>query len=416
MLTKTPPTPPLAKDIHLGEFVGLIAILMAMTALSLDMMLPALPDIGQALGLREPNHRQLVITFFLLGFAFGQLIFGPLSDRFGRKRPLYVGLAIYTAGSLLALFAQDATTMFAGRALQGFGAAGPRVIAVAIVRDRFSGHAMARIMSFVLMIFVAVPVLAPSAGQGIMLHGPWRGIFVALLVIGLAALLWAWARLPETQAPEARRPLTFGRLADTARTIVTTRQTVGYTLAFGFCYGILMTYIGSAEQIFVDLYGQRAWFPLMFGGTALAVLFSGLVNSRLVGHLGPRRVGHLALLGLVLVCGAMACAGFPEKPPLIVFILFATATMFCFSLISPNFNALAMEPMGKIAGAASSFVGFYTTAVAAAFGWIAGQAFDGSVRPLTIGFTIMGCAALAAVLVTERGAFARRHPKAPGSH
>ena len=394
-------------DLAFGEFVALIASMMALTALAVDIMLPALGQIGVALRLPEDNDRQLVITFYLLGFAAGQPFFGPLSDRFGRRKPLYAGLLLFAVASVIAATASSASEMFAARALQGFGAAAPRIIGIAIVRDRFAGRGMARVMSFVMMVFIVVPIIAPSIGQGLIQFAAWRWIFAALVAASFATLLWAWLRMPETHSADRRVPLTIGRLRTAIRTIVTTRQTFGYAAAFGFVFGLLMAYIGSAEQIFIDVYQLGEAFPLVFGAIASVMILASITNARLVERVGMRRVSHLALLGLIGVCGLMALAGYPEKPPLLGFGLFIAATFFCFGLMAPNFNAMAMEPVGHIAGTASSFVGFYTTTAGAFFGYLIGQSFNGSVRPLAIGFTLLAVAALITVLIVERGRLAQ---------
>jgi DHA1 family bicyclomycin/chloramphenicol resistance-like MFS transporter len=394
-------------DISFSEFVGLIAAMMALTALAIDIMLPALGDIGRDIGLTQDNHRQFVITYYLIGFAVGQIVFGPLSDRFGRKPPLYGGLLLLAAASILSAVADSAFVMFAARALQGFGAAAARIIAVAIVRDRFAGREMARVMSFVMMIFIVIPIFAPLIGQAVMQFASWRWIFGALVIASFLTVLWAWLRMPESHPQEKRLPLSIERLGFAVRTVFATRQTVGYSAAFGFFFGVLMGYIGSVEQIFVNVYGLGDRFPLVFGAIAFFMIPSFFLNSVLVRRAGMRRVSHLALIGYLAACGLMALAGYPEKPPLLVFSLFIVATFFCFGLIGPNFNAMAMEPMGAIAGTASSFVGFCTTTAGAFFGFLVGQSFDGTVRPLTIGFTLLGLGAFICVLITERGKLAR---------
>ncbi|NJM34404.1 MAG: multidrug effflux MFS transporter [Rhodomicrobium sp.] len=389
-----------------AEFVTLIALMMALTALSVDIMLPALGTIGNDLGLDADNDRQLIIIVYLAGFAAGQVVFGPLSDRFGRKRPLYAGLAVYALASIAAAQADSAATMFAARALQGVGAAAPRIIAIAIVRDRFAGRQMARVMSFVMMVFIVTPILAPSLGESVMHLAPWRAIFAILFLASLVTLAWAALRLAETHPPELRLPLTPGRLSAALVTVVTTRQTAGYAIGFGFFFGVLMSYIASAEQIFVDVYGLGKSFPLVFGAIASVMIAAALINARLVGTFGMRRVSHIALLAFIGVCGVMALFGYPQKPPLALFCLFIASAFFCFGLIGPNFNALAMEPVGHIAGTASSFIGFYTTGAGAIFGYLVGQSFDGTVRPLAIGFSLLAIGALIAVLITERGRLA----------
>jgi DHA1 family bicyclomycin/chloramphenicol resistance-like MFS transporter len=399
--------------ISFGEFVALIAVMMALTALAIDIMLPALGQIGQDLGLAEANHRQYVITYYLVGFAVGQIFFGPASDRYGRKRPIYAGFLLFAAASLLAAVAESAWVMFLARVLQGFGAASARIIAIAIVRDRFAGREMARVMSFVMMMFIVIPIFAPLMGQGVMQVAPWRWIFVALVAASLVALAWIWLRLPETHPEEKRLPLSAERLSAAVWTVATTRQTVGYAAAFGFFFGVLMSYVGSVEQIFVDVYGLGTSFPLVFGAIACFMIPSFFLNSVLVRRAGMRRVSHFSLLAFLAACMLMAAAGYPEKPPLILFCLFIVATFFCFGLIGPNFNAMAMEPVGHIAGTASSFIGFFTTTAGAFFGFLVGQSFDGTVRPLTIGFTLLGAAAMTCVLIVERGKLGRPQHEPP---
>ncbi len=404
--TKDTPAASRQADMDFPEFVALMALMMGLTALAVDIMLPALADIGAAMQVAGPNDRQLVITFYLFGFAFGQMIFGPLSDRLGRKRPLAAGLVIFALADLVALLAINAPMLFAARAAQGFGAAAPRVIALAIIRDRFAGREMARVMSFVMMVFVLMPILAPAIGQSVMQIVIWRGVFGVLLIIALVVLAWSQLRLRETRAEGQR---TAVPLTGAIRTIFTSRQTIGYATAFSFFFGIMMSYISSAEQIFIDIYQLGDAFPLVFASVSSALILAAFANSRLVVRYGMRRVSHLALIAFLCVCVIMALSGFPERPPLVAFCLFMSATFFCFGLMAPNFNALAMEPMGSVAGTASSFIGFYTTAAGACFGTLIGQSFDGTVRPLTIGFVLLGTAALLSVVVTERGRLARPH-------
>jgi DHA1 family bicyclomycin/chloramphenicol resistance-like MFS transporter len=394
-------------DIHFTEFVALMAVLIGITALSIDIMLPALADIVGAYGVDGENDRQLIITFYLAGFALGQPFVGPLSDRFGRKPVLIVGLALYLLGAALALIAPSFSTLLAARALQGMGAASPRITSMAIVRDRFVGRHMARVMSFIMMVFIIVPIMAPTIGQGIVLLGHWSWIFAFMLCAAALALTWSALRLPETRAPEDRILLSVAALSRAFKTVVTSRRTVGYSVAMGFLFSALMAYVGTAQQIFVDVYGLGSLFPLMFGGMAACLALASFTNSRLVGKLGMRRVSHTALIAYILVNGCVAAFGFPARPPLWVLGLSIGGSLYCFGLIAPNFNALAMEPMGHVAGMAASAIGFYTAAAGAFFGWIVGQQFDGSVRPLTIGFAIFGLLAMITVLITERGVLMR---------
>ncbi|MGD9866952.1 MAG: multidrug effflux MFS transporter [Hyphomicrobiales bacterium] len=394
-----------AKAPPMPEFIAIIASMMAMTALSIDIMLPALPQIGRAFGLEEPNARQLVVTMYVLGFAFGQVVYGPLSDALGRKPVLFAGLAVFALASLGTMTAGDYTTLLAARALQGFGGGAPRVIAVAIVRDLHGGRRMARIMSFAMMVFIIIPIIAPGVGELLTLVGHWTWVFGFLFVMSLLIMAVAMLRLPETRPPSARAPLTPAWLGGALRETLSSRLTVGYTVATGFIFGCLMSYVNTAQQIFVGIFGLGQLFPLAFGGIAVALAFAAMANARLVERVGMRRLSHAALAGFVLVAvthlGLTLALG--HELPLLAYCAMLAANIFCFGFIMPNFNAIAMEPLHRVAGTASSFIGFFTTAVGAVMGWIVGQQFAGTVVPLLAGYAGLSALALAAVFVTERG-------------
>ncbi|MGM0584754.1 MAG: multidrug effflux MFS transporter [Pseudomonadota bacterium] len=386
------------------EFVALMACLMAMTALSIDIMLPALPRIREDYGLVDENLQQLVVTFYVLGFGAGQLFYGPLSDRFGRKGVLGFGLALYAAASLLCAMAGSFEVLLGGRFAQGVANAAPRVIAIAVVRDLYGGRRMAEVMSFVMMVFIIVPALAPALGSGILLFAGWPVMFVFLAAVACAILIWTGIRLPETRPPELREPLSVRWLLSAFGETISTRQTLGYALATAAVFGGMMGYINSAQQIFVETYDLGRLFPLAFGAVAVALAVAAIVNSRLVVSVGMRRIGHTAVCGFLGV--ALLHAGLQYAfglLPLSLFLGLMTAQLFCFGFIMPNYNALAMEPMGRIAGTASSFVGAVTTGGAAFLGWIVGQSYDGSALPLSLGFAGFGALALALTLATERG-------------
>jgi MFS transporter, DHA1 family, multidrug resistance protein len=397
------------------EFVALMALLMALTALSVDVMLPALPQIGRSLGVAQGNDRQLILSVYLGGFALGQFLFGPFSDRFGRKPPLLFGLVLYTAGTLFALASTSFAGLLAARVLQGVGAASPRVIALAIVRDRFEGREMSRVMSFITMVFIVVPMLAPSVGEGILQVSNWRSIFVLLLFVVLLCGGWVTLRLPETRAPGDRLPLSAHAMWHAVKLVTATRQTIGYVVAMGFVFGLLVSYVMSSEQIFVEVYGLGARFPIAFGSIAAFMIAASLVNASAVRKMGMRGISHRALFGALAACAVMGLLGFPEKPPLLLFCAFMAAVFFCFGIMMPNFNALAMEPMAHVAGTASSVAGFYSTTAAAILGTLIGRSFEGGVRPLCIGITLLFFATLLVLLVTERFKL-MRHKTAPLVH
>ncbi len=389
-----------AHDLSQVEFIALIALMMALTALSIDMMLPALPAIGEALGVMDPNDRQIVIISYVAGFSLGQLAYGRLSDTFGRKPVLMFGLAVFVVGSLVASRSSSFPMLLAARIVQGLGAAAPRVIAVAIVRDLYVGRNMARIMSFAMMTFIIVPVLAPSVGLGILAIGTWRWMFELLLVVGLIVAVWAGFRLPETRSEEdATHPLSLGASLKLA---IETPQTLAYALAGGCMFGCLMGYVSSAEQVFVDVYKLGDNFPFAFGGIASLMALASLTNAQLVENLGMRRVSHWALIGFTLVSFALAGAAALGVASFTLFAVLMAAIFFQFGLIAPNFNALAMEPQGHNAGMASSLIGFTTTGMGAVFGGVIGHYFNGSVLPLTLGFACLSLAAFVIVLGLER--------------
>lgn len=395
-----------------AEFVTIVAALIALTALSIDIMLPALPAMREAFGVLDPNRQQLVITSYLIGFAIGQVFYGPLSDWLGRRPVLFGGLAVYVIASFGCLVAGTFDALLLARFVQGLASASPRVVAIAVVRDAFGGRRMAEVMSFVMMVFVVVPVFAPSVGDIFLIAGSWHLIFAFLCVFGVAILAWTALRLPETHPASVREPMSIGWVARAYGLSMSTLQTCGYTLAASVIFGTLMAYIHSAQQIFVVTYDVGGWFPVLFGCVALTTALAAFANSRLVGRAGMRRVSHAAVIGFVAVSlvhlGIDLAFG---RPPLAVFIVLMALNLFCFGLIMPNFNSIAMEPMGRIAGTASSFIGAVTTALGTVLGLWVGQEFDGGVTPLLVGFLAFGLGCLAIVLITEKGRlFGSSHP------
>ncbi len=387
--------------------------MMALNALAIDSMLPALPAIGADLGVANENSRQWVVTAYLLGFGAAQLIYGPVADRFGRKSVLLFGVGVYVMFSLLATLAPTFETLILARIGQGLGSACTRVLAVSIVRDRYEGRTMARVMSFSFLVFLGVPILAPSLGQLIMLVGPWRWIFAGLGLIGVGLIVWASLRLPETLKPEDRLPIQVKRLTSAYRTALTDRTALGYTLAMTAITGALFGFINSSQQIFADVFDAEAAFPAVFALIAGGIAVASLVNARLVVRLGSRKISHTALIGFTTVSAVHAAVALSGHETLITFAVLQTLTMFCFGLIAGNFGAMAMETMGHIAGTAASIQGFISTVFGSLLGFAVGQQFNGTTVPMSLGFTVFGLTALALVLFAERGRLFRAHHQPP---
>ncbi len=385
------------------EFVAIVAAIMALNPLAMDLMLPGLPDVARAFHLGNINHAQAVLSVFLTGFGAGQFIIGPLADRFGRRPVLLGGLLLYGIASLLAIVAPSFETLLLARALQGLSTAAARVIATSIVRDCYSGRRMAGVMSLAMMIFISVPVIAPSFGQAIMLAAEWHGIFIVLLVYGVLTLSWVIIRLPETLPLSERKSLAVGEVAKNFLQTIKTRQTFGYALAAGSVQGILFGYVLSSQQIFTGIYGLGHYFPLAFAAIAIGIAVAGFLNSRIVGRYGMRMISHIALVAQLAIATVMLIAALAGYLPLSLFMILATGSLFTFGLMFSNFSALAMEPQGHIAGTASSLFGSITTLIGIAVGSAIGQYYDGTLIPLATGALLSSVVALAVVFVVEKG-------------
>lgn len=391
------------RPMRFPEFVLVIASIMALNPLAMDIMLPSLPDIGASFKIADANRLQTVLSTFLFGFGLGQFVIGPLSDRFGRRPVLLLGMGVYCIASLLAIVAPSFETLLLARALQGLGTSATRVIATSIVRDCYAGRRMASVMSLVMMIFIAVPVVAPSIGQAIMLLAEWHGVFVVLMVYGVFALIWSAWRLPETLPLSERKSLALRDVFNAYRQTVTNRQTLGYAIAAGGVQGTLFAFVFTAQQVFTEIFHLGHYFPLAFAAIAIGVALAGFLNSRFVGRLGMRVISHGALVGYVAVAGVMLAAVKFGVLSLPVFMGLSALMMFAFGLVFANFTALAMEPQGHIAGTASSLYGTITTLLGIGIGYIIGQDYDGTLMPFATGFFICTLAALSVVAIVEKG-------------
>jgi DHA1 family bicyclomycin/chloramphenicol resistance-like MFS transporter len=393
------------RRLSIPEFVTLLAMMTSIMALSIDAILPALGEISHELQLASENDAQLVVSAMFFGFAIGQIIAGPLADSFGRKPVIYLGYLIFISGCVMSLFASSFSLMLLGRVLQGLGAAAPRVVGIALVRDCYEGRAMARIMSIVMAIFIIVPAIAPAIGQGIMLIAGWRAIFVLLLVMALVALFWFMLRQPETLPEGARRPFSLAKILQGIREIAGYRAMTGYTLAAGVIFGAFLGYLNSAQQVFQTTYGTGPWFAVYFGCAALAIGAASVINSKYVMHLGMRYLTWRALCVLTAISVAFSgvVLAFAGIPPLWAFMFWLLVAFFCIGILFGNFNALAMEPIGHMAGLGAAVIGSVSTLISLPLGWAIGASFNGTVTPLVTGFAILGAVSLAVVRWTERG-------------
>lgn len=393
------------KQLSSRELIALVAAMMALTALSIDLVLPAFDDIRIAFDLAPDSPATAgLITSFFFGMALTQLAYGTLSDRFGRKRVLYAGLALFAAGSVGAAVSTSMDMMLISRFIWGLGAAGPRVITLSVIRDVYEGEHMARIMSFIMAVFILIPMVAPSIGAGLIAIAPWRSVFWFCTAYAVAVALWT-LRLPETLQPGNRIELNVGAVLGAVRKVVTNRQTMGYTISLTLLSGVFLSYLASSERIWEEVFDRGDQFPLIFGGIAAVLGIALVVNGLIVGKVGVTRVAHISLAAypiaaLVLLAITVQGGG---TPGFWIYVVALTLPMTAQSLLIPNFNTLALAPVGEVAGTASAVIGTISTAGGALLGTIIDRAFDGSVTPLSIAFVLAGIGALLVTWVTERG-------------
>ncbi len=392
-----------------GEFVALIAVMFATIAFSIDSMLPALPEIGAELSPHDVNRAQLVLTSFVLGMGLGTFFTGPLSDAFGRRSVIFAGSALYIAAAAVAWASPSLELVLAARVLQGIGAAAPRIVGVAIVRDLFSGREMAKLMSLAMMIFTIFPAFAPLMGSGIIALVGWRGIFAAFILFSVVSIGWMALRLPESLAPENRRPFRAPMLWDAVRQMVT-HPTVRLSIAVqALCLGMLFSMLTMVQPVYDKVFDRADSFPVWFGAVALVSGSASVLNAALVVRVGMRRMvtwslgGQILLSGLVLIVGRI---GLPGDALFFVFVGWQASIFFIAGTTLGNLNAIAMEPMGHIAGMAASVIGAISTVIAAAIAAPVGLLFDGSLLPLSL--SIFTLASIAFALMLAMGRIERR--------
>ena len=373
------------------EFIALMASLMSVVALAIDALLPALELIGFSIGTVEASDNQLIIIMIFLGLGVGPLLFGPISDSLGRKPIVYMGFAIFIVASFICVYADSLEMMVAGRILQGIGLSAPRTISIAMVRDSYSGDHMARIMSFITVVFLLVPIVAPAMGKFVLDHYNWQGIFYIQLLFSLLVSFWFWKRQPETLALPNRIPFTRHIFLDGLKELVKYKSTLGFTLISGFITGSFIVYLSGSQQIFDQQYGLAEEFPYIFAGLAISVGAATFMNGTLVLRFGMEKLVTIALLaffGIPLLYIILFYDA--ANPNIIVLLAFFATQFFAVGFLFGNLRALAMQPVGHIAGIAAAITGFISTLMAVPISTYIGKFIDTTALPLFVGFLICG--------------------------
>ena len=393
------------------ELVVMVAMLMSLNALSIDGMLPALDEIAFEFGVGDGNQRQMVVAVFLLSTGFGSLLPGSIADRFGRRPVLLVSLGFYAVLSALVALVQDFQLLLVLRCLTGLIGASLMVVPMAIIRDRYEGDRMARLMSLVSAVFITVPVIAPSLGQAVLLFAGWRWIFIALAILGILAAFWVSLRLPETLEPDHRQGVNLTIIARNMLQAISTREATGYVLGTMLLIGSVFGYINSAQQLIGEHFRAGDWFAVIFGATAAMMAVASIVNSRIVERFGARRVSHTGVLVFIVVSAVQLWAAHYRPDSLAWFIPLMSINLGLLGFLGANFGSIAMQPFARIAGAASSIQTFFRLFGAALVGLAIGQAYDGTARPLAMALLSCSVLALAFVLYSEKGRlFRRKYP------
>lgn len=392
------------------EFVAMMALMMALNALAIDAMLPGLPAIASALGAPDANAQQHIITYYFIGLGVGSLVHGPLADRFGRRSVILWSLAGYVVSALVSGLSSNWEMLLAMRVLHGLFGAAMGVVATAVVRDRTSGDEMARLMSMIFLIFMVVPIVAPTVGQAVLWVAPWRWIFLLLAGMGTAMAIWVWVRLPETMDPADAQPIVPRVLARNWAMVATHRQAFAYMLGSSIAVGANFGFLNSSQQIISGTFGRADIFSYAFASVAAGIAVANYSNARLVLRFGARRVSQSALIAFI-ACSVLQWLLAESGESLWVFLAVVCVNMGMIGFIGANFSSIAMEPFGHIAGTASSFQNATRTLISALIGGFIGQMYDGSTLPLAVGYLVCGVVALGIVLWGEQGRlFTRPNP------
>ena len=385
------------------EFIAMMASLMSIVALSIDALLPAFSVIGEALNNDDPANLQLLISMIFLGMGSGQLVFGPLSDSFGRKSIVYFGFALFIIASIVCVFAPNLEWMIVGRIFQGIGLSAPRTISISIVRDAYKGDYMARIMSFVTVIFILVPVVAPALGKLILDFLGWQAIFYFISGFTLAVSLWFWKRQPETLKPEHRIPFNKMIFVKGAKELYKFKRTLVFTIISGLITGAFMVYLGASQHIFEVQYNMADAFPYIFASLAITIGISTFLNGTLVMRLGMERLALIALISFCLINLSYVFVywGVPN-PELPVLLTFMALIFFSLGFMFGNINAIAMEPIGHIAGIGAAIIGFISTLMAVPIAVFIGKFVTLTALPMFLGFAVCGMVALVLFLLVRK--------------
>jgi len=379
------------KKSSFAEFVTLMALYVSLMAMSIDMILPALFLMRKDFGIIDQNQMQYVIGILFLGFTFGQIFYGSLADSFGRKPTVYLGLIIFVIGNILSITAHDYSMMLLGRFLQGFGAASPRIVSIAIIRDLYKGRDMARVMSFVMTIFIVIPVIAPSIGQALLFFISWRFLFGIFLTTAIIATIWTFFRLPETLKKQDVRPFNLPTIWKDLLLVLGNKFAVGYAICNGLVFGALIGYLSSSRQIFQDYFQVGELFPIYFGISALSVGASSILNSMIVKKYGMKLICHHALLLMMAMSISFFLMSIFQNHQLLIwqFMIFAVITFFALGMLFGNLNAMAMEQMGHIAGIAAAVTGCLSSGISVIIGTTIGQSYNNTLTPMFCGFFLL---------------------------
>ena len=383
--------PSLKKALSRPEFIVLMSAIMAIHALAIDAILPALSHISTEFGIADGNDRQFIVTSLFMGYALGVMIYGIASDSYGRKPPIYIGVSIFLMGTLVTIFSTSFEMLLFGRALQGFGSAAPQIVATAITRDVYKGRGMAQIMSLMMMMFMLIPAIAPLIGQGILMISNWQGIFVMLVIYSLMTLAWFTLRLPETLVPEERVTLSFSQIWSSIKEVFRNRRATTFMMVEGLAFGAILAYLSTAQQIFQEHFELGDRFPLYFGALALVMMMAAFINSTLVERLGMHYLVIRGASVLFLLSSFYLVVLFfnDHSVPLWSFMIYACAAYFCLGLLFGNIHSLAMEEVGHVAGAAASLIGSVSTIIATLIAAFAGSYYNNTITPIVLCFCVL---------------------------